>query len=112
MDVPTMSPTLIRALVAGIVAVVLVLQMMRATGLWRKRAFGLGALGFALIAGSNLVAAPGAELITFALIGLGAVAILGALVSLWRAYNAGELSDQLDRARAALDAARNTEHER
>lgn len=106
-----MTPTLIRALVAGGVAVVLVLQMTRATGVWRKRAFGLGAGGFALIAVSNLLAGPGTEAITFTLIALGAVAILGALISLWQAYTTGELSDQLSRARTALDAARSEKRE-
>jgi hypothetical protein len=107
-----MSPTLIRALVAGIVALALAAQMARAAGLWRKRAFGLGAAGFALIAVSNLLAGPGTETITFTLIALGAVAIVGALVSLWRAYSAGEMNDQLTRARDALDQARNEKRDR
>lgn len=106
-----MDPTFIRALVAGVVAIVLLFQMRRAAGVWRKRAFGLGAAGFALIAVSNLLAGPGTEALTFTLIALGAVAILGALISLWQAYSAGELRDQLSRARDALDQARREKRE-
>jgi hypothetical protein len=106
-----MDPTLIRALVAAVVAALLIVQAARATGLWRKRAFGLGAVGFALIAMGNLVARPGAEGLTFALLGLAAVAIVGALASLWRAYNTGEMADQITRARDALDQARTEKRE-
>ncbi len=90
----------------------LLVQATRAASLWRRRAFGLGSAGFGLIAVSNVIAGPGTELFTFMLIGLGALAIIGALVSLWRAYNAGELSEQITRARDALDEARTEKRER
>jgi hypothetical protein len=102
-----MSATLIRALVAAIVAVALLVQARQAQGVWRTRTFGLGSAGFALIAISNLIAGPGMEVVALPLIALAALLITGALACLWQAYRVGELYEQISRARDALDQARN-----
>jgi len=65
---------------------------------WRRRAFSFGAVGFGLLAFGNLLALLGFVAPLMLLVSLGVALLLVSLASLFLAYRAGELRDQLRRA--------------
>lgn len=65
---------------------------------WRRRAFSCGAVGFGLLALGNLLAILGVVGPLMLLVSLGVALLLVSLASLFLAYRAGEMRDQLRKA--------------
>jgi hypothetical protein len=95
------SQLLIRAIAALTVAVLLIVQSRRTpVGSSRRRAFGLGAAAFGVFALGNGMSAIGVgEQVTLAASIAGAALVGVSLLMLTRAYQGGEMSDKMRRAR-------------
>lgn len=96
-----MSPDLLRLIVTAFAAILLARQAQRAAARTRRRqAFVLGAAGFGLLTVANglTLAGMGDPALLTLIVGFGLGLLLGSLVSLFLAYNEGELRDQFRRA--------------
>ncbi len=96
-----MSQELLRLIMALLATALLVREARRAApGSRRRLAFALGAGGFGLLAAGNLFAALslGGQGLIVGASSLGIALLLGSLVTLFLAYRAGEMSEQVRRA--------------
>jgi hypothetical protein len=96
-----MSQELLRLIMALLATALLIREARRAVPSSRRRlAFYLGAGGFGLLAAGNLLTtlALGGQALIVGVTSLGIALLLGSLVTLFLAYRAGEMSEQVRRA--------------
>jgi hypothetical protein len=96
-----MTQELLRLLMALLATALLTREAGRAAhGSRRRLAFSLGAGGFGLLAAGNLLTtlALGGQALIVGATSLGIALLLGSLVTLFLAYRAGEMSEQVRRA--------------
>jgi hypothetical protein len=96
-----MSQELLRLIMALLATALIVREARRAApGSRRRLAFSLGAAGFGLLAVGNLLAllSLGGQALIVGASSLGIALLLGSLVTLFLAYRAGEMSEQVRRA--------------
>lgn len=104
-----MSTYAIRAIILIVVTLVMFIQASRAeAGSFRRRAFFSGAAGFAMVGALNALNALGITpgLAGFIVMALAIALICWSVYLLVRAYRAGEMSAQFERARQAVEEER------
>lgn len=110
-----MSQEFARLFIAVVATILVARQALRATpGSRRRLAFTLGAAGFGLLAAGNgfpLLGIANPTLLTL-LVAVGVALLLGSLVSLFLAFRAGEMADQVRRAEGMIAREREQSAER
>lgn len=103
-----MAQEMLRLLIAVLASVLLANQARQAAGLWRRRGFALGALGFGLLSGVNVLVllGLGEDWLRTAGIGLTLACVAVAIGCLFMGYRAGEMKEQFRQVREKTAAER------